>query len=567
MFGGKNKMTSIESINIDLTGIGRILFNKNLCVPLYQRSYAWEESHIIDLFNDVQGAISKGEHEYFIGSIVTTKNRTDRPEIADGQQRLATATILLSAIRDYFYENSDPDRAATITSDLLHKKELKSLELIPKLKLNNGDHDFFVKRILLNPDDPERDQPPTKPSHIRIEKAAELAKEHIANIASMSEATDRLTDLVSYLTDSVVVIWVQVPDDTNAFTIFETLNDRGLSLAISDLLKNYLFGLSDTRLPEVQRSWTSMVSALESIEDERIVVTFIRHFWSSKHGLVREKELYNGLKRRISSTTGAVTFARELEKNAHLYAAIINTKDGLWNNYGTTCQRHMEIINLLRMVQIRPLILSVLDSFPNKEVKPAIKNMVSWSVRFLIHGGLGGGTLENHYCQAAKEIRDGNIKTSVQLFKKLRSIIPTDAQFRASFMTASVSKAYLARYYLRALEQQQTGEDEPELIPNDDFEVVNLEHVLPQNPSSTWSHISPDDQVVLIKRLGNLALMKTRINVKAGNDSFDYKKNFYAKSRLELTKIIANEDTWNQKTIDDRQGQLADLAIKTWRLK
>ena len=67
MFGGKNKMTSIESINIDLTGIGRILFNKNLCVPLYQRSYAWEESHIKFLFNDVQGAISNGEHEYFIG--------------------------------------------------------------------------------------------------------------------------------------------------------------------------------------------------------------------------------------------------------------------------------------------------------------------------------------------------------------------------------------------------------------------------------------------------------------------------------------------------------------------
>ncbi|MDY6839481.1 MAG: DUF262 domain-containing HNH endonuclease family protein [Thermodesulfobacteriota bacterium] len=560
-------MASIESIRIELKGIGRILFNRNLCVPLYQRSYAWEESHVLDLFNDIQGAMAAGEHEYFIGTIVTTKNRTDRPEIADGQQRLATATILLAAIRDCFHDNGDHDRAETITSDLLHKKELKTLELIPKLKLNDGDHDFFVKRILLNPNNPDRDQSPAKLSHIRIEKAAELAKQHVLNLASMPDSTERLTDLVSYLTDSVVVIWVKVPDDTNAFTIFETLNDRGLSLAISDLLKNFLFGLSCSRLPEVQRSWTSMVSALESIEDERIVVTFIRHFWSSKHGLVREKELYNSIKRKISSTTAAVSFARDLERNAQLYAAILNTKDGLWNKYGMTCQRHMEVINLLRMAQIRPLILAVLDKFAVKEVRTTIRNMVSWSVRFLVHGGVGGGTLENHYSQAAKEVRAGKLKTGTSLFKRLKPIVPTNAQFRSSFMTATVSKAYLARYYLRALEQRHIGEKEPELIPNDDSGVVNLEHVLPQNPSNAWNHLSPDDQAVLVRTLGNLALLKNRINVRAGNDSFSYKKAFYAKSKFELTNMIATERTWNQETIQKRQSELAKLAVKAWPLK
>ncbi len=560
-------MANLETINIGLVGIGHILLNKNMCVPLYQRSYAWEDSHVSEFFGDIRQATSEGANEYFIGSIVTTKNKTDRPEVADGQQRLATATILLAAIRDHFFNYRDLERASTITSDLLHKKDLKTLELIPKLKLNDADNDFFVKRILLNPDDSDRAQTPTKPSHLRIQKAAELAQDFVASIASTSDPTNRLTDLVSYLKDSVVVIWVQVPDDTNAFTIFETLNDRGLSLAISDLLKNYLFGLAGNRLPEAQHAWTSIISTLESISDEDSTVTFIRHFWSSQQGLVREKELYSSIKKLVNTKTKAIAFVKELEKNAHLYAAIINTTDSLWSKYGETSQGNMRTLNLLRMIQIRPLLLSILDSFRLREARLTIKNMVSWSVRFLIHGGLGGGTLETHYCQAAKEIRNASITTSSQLSKKLKNIIPTNKQFKSSFATARVSKAYLARYYLRALESQNRGDADPGLIPNDNSEVVNLEHVLPQSPSEKWKHISPDEQEFIVKRLGNLALMKKQINREAGNDGFTYKKPFYSKSAFSLTKMMATKRVWNQGTIDARQKHLADLAVKTWPIK
>ena len=560
-------MATLETINIGLVGIGHILLNKNMCVPMFQRSYAWEDSHVSDLFGDISQAMSEGANEYFIGSIVTTKNKTDRPEVADGQQRLATVTILLAAIRDHFFNTGDMERASTITSDLLHKKDLKTLELIPKLKLNDADNDFFVKRILLNPNNSERAYTPTKQSHFRIQKAAELAQDFVASISSTSDSTNRLTDLVSYLKDSVVVIWVQVPDDTNAFTIFETLNDRGLTLAISDLLKNYLFGLAGNRLPEVQHAWTSIISTLESIGDEDATVTFIRHFWSSRQGLVREKELYSSIKKFINNKTKAIAFVKELEKNAHLYAGIINTNDSLWGKYGETSQGHMRTLNVLRMIQIRPLLLSVLDSFKKRETQLTIKKMVSWSVRFLIHGGLGGGTLETHYCQAAKEIRNTSIKTSSQLSKRLKNIIPTDKQFKSSFATARVSKAYLARYYLRALESKNHGVADPELIPNENSEVVNLEHVLPQTASNKWNHISADDQEVLVKRLGNLSLMSNRINTKAGNDSFTYKKTFYSNSNFSLTKMIAKNSVWKQSSIDARQKYLADLAVKTWPIK
>jgi len=560
-------MATTTSITINLEGVGRILINRNVGVPIYQRSYAWEDQHVLDLLNDIQTAIAASAQEYFIGSIVTTKKQEERAEVADGQQRLATITILLAAIRDYFYETGDKDRADTITAELLHKKELKTLNLIPKLKLNDLDNEYFTKRVLLLPDNPQRLESPQKPSHKRIDRAAFLARDHVKRIALISNPIDQLSDLVEYLKDSVKVIWVQVPDDTNAFMIFETLNDRGLTLAITDLLKNHLFGLAAQRLGEVRESWISMTSVLESIEEEDIVLTFLRHYWSSCYGLVREKDLYAEIKKRINTQALAVDFIRELERNAHTYAAIVNTSDAFWNKYGDTCRKHMETLSILRMVQIRPLILSALDKFSEMEVKKAAKNLVSWSVRLLIHGTLGTGAIEANTCKAAVAMRAKSVSNSAKLFTFLKKIIPNDAQFKSAFMVASVSKAFLARYYLRALEQQQRGDNEPELVPNDSSEVVNLEHVLPQNPSTAWGHIPSDERDLLVNRLGNLALLKTKINIKTGNDGFTAKKKYYAKSEFILTSSMAKEMKWEKSAIEARQARMAALALKTWPVK
>lgn len=560
-------MSKVEKIDIDLMGIGRALLNKRLAVPLYQRSYAWEDKHIIDLFDDIENAISQGESEYFLGSIVTTKNDTTRPEVADGQQRLATTTILLAAIRDYFYDNNDLKRASTITSTYLHLTELTTLEVIPKLQLNELDNDFFLKRILTEPVSPERAIEPTKESHNKIERAALLAKKFIGRISSTKQnPTQYLAQLVDYIQDSVRVIWVSVPDDANAFMIFETLNDRGLALAISDLLKNYLFGLAGDRISEVQQRWMAMISTLEAVDNEEIIVTYMRHLWSSQYGLVREKDLYASIKKLIKNKISAVEFAGELTDNAKLYAAILNPSHEMWEEYGPTARDHMITLNLLRMIQIRPLVLSVLDNFSVKETRKTLKLLVSWAVLFLITGGLGGGTLETHYSQRAKEIREKTIRTSKQLSEKLKTIVPTDAKFKDAFASASVSKNYLARYYLRALENQARGDENPELVPNENTEVVNLEHIIPISPSA-WDFLSEDERTIYVKRIGNLALLKTRINTEAGNDSFDFKKSFYKKSKFELTKSLSQFKKWGIDEINQRQTKLSELAVDAWPLK
>jgi uncharacterized protein with ParB-like and HNH nuclease domain len=459
-------MSNLEEIKIDLRGIASILKDKNSFVPKYQRSYAWKEENVEHFLQDIGTAINNGASEYFLGSVVISEKEEGRPEIVDGQQRLATTMILLSAIRDYFFllgTDEGKERAQMIFSEYLAKKDLDTLELLPKLSLNDSDHDYFLKRIVSNPDSPDKNIKEEKKSHERINKAATQAKNYVRNLTGITkDPTKDLVQWINYLKEKAKVIAVRVPDESNAFTIFETLNDRGLALAVSDLLKNYLFYKSEDRVTEVQYKWVQVISTIESAEDEKTVINFIRNYWSSKHGLVREKDLFEKIKKSVTSKSEAISLASGLFDTSKLYSAIITCDDNFWSNYPSSSKTSMQTLNFFKMVQVRPLILSVLENFDEKEVEKALKLLVNVSVRFLIVGGLGGGALEQKYCEGATKINNNEISTAKQLSDFMKSSAPSDSEFKSSFETATVSKNYLARYYLRALEMVAKGDLEPE---------------------------------------------------------------------------------------------------------
>ena len=226
----------ISKLEIELDGIGHAISDNKLSVPLYQRSYAWEESHVTDLYDDLFTSIRNSEDEYFIGSVVISAGK-DRDEVVDGQQRIATISILLSAIRDYFIESGDIDRATDLQSGYLSSRDRRTQEVIPNLRLNNSDNNFFYNKIILQP---VSNDEPSRASHDRILAAYKIAKDKIKSYAStVNNPTESLLDLCDFIDEHLKIILVKVPNHANAFTIFETLNDRGLTLAISDLLKNY----------------------------------------------------------------------------------------------------------------------------------------------------------------------------------------------------------------------------------------------------------------------------------------------------------------------------------------
>jgi len=322
--------------------------------------------------------------------------------------------------------------------------------------------------------------------------------------------------------------------------------------------------LAGDRINEVQESWIATTRMLETAEDEDLVVTFIRHYWSSKYGITRERELFQKVKEKITSKQAAIDFTQELELNAWVYLAIMNTTHDFWSDFGPTSRDHMETLNDLGMTQIRPLLLAVLVQFSIEEAKKSLKLFVAWSARFLIHGALGGWPLESNYCLRANEIWNKEIKSAKDLQEAMRKLVPTDTQFEAAFLTAHISKPLIARYYLRVLENQIRGKSQPEHIPNPNADVITLEHILPEHPSPAWGHMSTEQAEDNYSRIGNLALLKRKINSEIGNAGFDAKKPFYKESEYALTSELAKYDSWGIDQIQERQKELAALAVRAW---
>ena len=554
--------------------LGLIVRNrKGLRVPINQRSYAWKRGHVEDLFTDLNGAIQSPAEEYFLGTIIVVV--PDKPnfiEVYDGQQRIATAMILLGAIRDFFFWTlKDEKEAAVITREYLISEERRNQE-IPHFLLSNSDRDFFVSRILREPNHTDRktklDPEDKKESHKRIQEAAEAAAEHIKDITAKLHSDAQVATLqkwMDYLETSARVIWVEVKDQATAYRIFETMNDRGLKLSAADLVKNYLYALvPETNADQVTHSWTSLTAVLESLgPEDGDVVDYIRYLWITTHGQTRSGDLFDKIKKEVNSEATALQWLSTVETRANDYAAILTPSHDAWSSSHQEVKADIDTLRYLGVSQIRPLILAAYGKFSDKELVRLIKNAVNWSVRCLI-SAVPSGTLEGVYSKNAKGISDGAIKSVDDLAKErsFAGLIPRDDAFVANVKTVSVATGSLARYYLRKIQIVADGKSEPEYTPNQDTDIT-LEHILPQKPGPDWK-LTPELMQALYNRLGNLALLQGSVNSKLGNIGFDAKKAVLKGSAFNLTSMVAGYSKWGEAEIAERQTKLADYAAKAW---
>lgn len=566
-------MASIEKLEARLDGIGHLLGDRYIEVPPYQRAYSWTDEQVEDLLKDLSDAIRERNAEYFLGTVVLTTNKDGPHAVIDGQQRLATTSILICAIRNYFYSVGDRERGDTLHADFLARKDRRDLTEVPHLKLMPGDNSFYEGVILAKPvgvanaEGGKGVQKALPPSQARLESALKIATAYVKQLVDQTkEPTKVLMDWIDYLEKKGKVIVVEVNDEASAYTIFEVLNDRGLDLSVADLLKNYLFRMAEDRVAEAQQHWTSMASRLESSGlEEKELRTFIRHAWSAEHGLTREKDLYEAIRKRVDSKQRAVAFADGLNKAAPIYLALDNPSDELWKQYGSHVRESVDALQILKAVQIRPLLLAILRSFDVNEVRKALPMLVCWTVRFMITGKLGSGPLELGYSERAKDVSAGNITTAKQLYEASRGFLVADGEFEQAFATARVSQHYLARFYLRVLEKHNGAKGDGELIVNPNEEAVNLEHIMPQARDPHWTNtVTVEAHAASLKRIGNLALLDKALNGQSGNLSFTDKLQALKASKIALTNQIAEYQIWTPAEIDARQKKLAELAVKAW---
>lgn len=552
----------MSTLVFEIDGIGHFISDNDLRVPIYQRPYSWEESHIKDIFEDMKNSFP---NEYFLGTIVVEK-KNNYYEVIDGQQRLATLTIFYASVRNYLLELSVEQDAGIIERDYLCKPVLRSNDPHRKLELGSDDNEFFKNYIIQRPSG--NSVKPDKSSHERIEQAYKIASQFVRNeYASFSNQLSRLIDLIDFIKDKVKIIIVKVPDEGNAFTIFETLNDRGLKLSQVDLIKNYLFNKSGAQLPEAKDKWARYTGAIESAATEEQILEYIRYHWSSKNGLTREKELFDAIRAKIKNQNQVITYLNELEIDVNSYLALLNPNHAFWGEYSSNCKEMVGTLLELQLYQNRPLLLAIVKRFTPKDVEKALKLIVSWSVRNLVTGTSGTGTLEKEFSNQAKLINEGKTKSVLDFKDSISKLIPTDDSFTKQFKILTISKDYIARYYLSELEKTYHGTKELETSKN--VEKVNLEHILPERADlkKDWNNFNEDQHKTYLKRIGNLTLMDKKMNSDEKRLPFLSKKSCYKKSDVFITKAIAKNKEWTVGKLEIRQMDFAERAVKIWNLK
>ena len=240
----------MKTFSFDDFGIAKIFRDFSLVIPPHQRDYAWTDEEVEQLFSDVEAAY-RGSSEYFLGTIVAIEGTDSGTlSVVDGQQRLTTTYLLLAAIRDYLLERKIGEEISTSLQNSYLFSSDRREGFKQRLALNTDDRVFFKKLTSKNTGE---DWPPkvSRTSHKLLKNAyfrAAKRVEMIANSVSGVDAPATLNNWIDYLEHSAQVILLRAHDQSRAFKMFETLNDRGLRTSQADLVKSYLFGLADKQV-------------------------------------------------------------------------------------------------------------------------------------------------------------------------------------------------------------------------------------------------------------------------------------------------------------------------------
>ena len=564
-----NRHTLLQT---NTTNLNQLFSNGiNYKVPLYQRDYAWREENWADLWHDIV-EITKNEQPHYMGAIVLQRENDKSYQIIDGQQRLATLSLIALAIikhlRELVEQGVEPDNNRERIDILMNKyiggKSAGSLLYTSKLFLNENNNTLYQTYLV-------QARRPLNESRLNdseklIWKAfrffydqirVHLQEQHRFHGQGLSDF------LESYVADRLFFIVITVDDEVNAYTVFETLNARGTQLTVTDLLKNYLFSVAGgvkSDLAHIKNQWNQIIAIIDL---ERFP-TFLRHFWNARQPLVRQDRLFKTIRNHYCTADDVFNLLDHLEKSANLYAAFTNPHDEFWQG-NRILQNYMRELKLFRMTQCFPLLMAAYECFAPAEFERVVRICVVISFRYSIVGERNPNVMEEQYNRTAQLVFKGQLTTPQQLLSELKEIYLTDDLFRSNFASRQFNSRrhkQLLRYILFAIENQEANNKQ-------DYEAdpATLEHILPENPGRDWATLFPDElHENFVYRLGNYTLLEANKNRECQNKGYTNKLAIYQESRYKITHSI-QADEWTPAQINNRQNRFANLATAIWRIE
>ena len=561
-------------VTVEIRGEQRpisLIFNDEFAfsVPPYQRPYLWETEHAGALLDDVLDFMGNSSDPvgnldpYFLGSIVLIKSNLPDAQIVDGQQRLITLTILLSALRSLV-----PTEYRLGITRRIHELEDKAAGLPARFRLRPKPQDaaFFEEYV----------QREGRIERLRTLNLADLAdsKRHMAeNAAYFLDRLDEIAQdhrirLVQFIVQRCLLVIVSTPDLNSAYRIFSVLNDRGLDLSYADILKAEVIG----KVPQqAQQTYTEKWEETEEDLGRDDFEAFLRHVLM----LYRKQKLQESILQEFREHVIARVNDPErlidsvLLPYSEAYATL---KDEDYQH-----QRGAGVVNAY---------LRWLNRIPDADwVPPAMlylaryRNDPSRLSRFFTD-------LER--LAASLMLRRSNVNRRIERYARLITAIEqsenlgspdsplqlTDDERRETLLTLDGDiygqAARLRQYVLLRLDASLS---EGEAVYN--YPTISIEHVLPRNPAdgSQWVKWFPTPQIRerWVHRLGNLVLLSRRKNALAANYDFDKKKAMYFATKdgispFALTTQALGTQKWTPQVVERRQRELVGRLKELWRL-
>jgi uncharacterized protein with ParB-like and HNH nuclease domain len=594
----------------------RDIFRKDAryVVPRFQRPYVWkEEEHWQLLWEDLRqvvdellehqgGATDRFEREdaqeatspHFLGAVVLEQipaptRKLESREIIDGQQRLITLQVLLSAAHDVA-EAHDDERSASMFEKLMFNDEdlINTDEDRLKVWPIESDQEAFINVMSLS--DPHSDVS-TLEGDETLQDCFRYFRKQINEWVSQGEhpPAEYLDALVTTMWQLLRIVVIDLESNDDAQVIFETLNARGTPLLAADLIKNYLF--REARIEQNdpgelhekywkqfdQEDWRVEVSQ-GRLERPKVDV-FLTHWLTMEMGQqVRAKKLFPTFRKYLDQTDRTT---EEILKNIDYYASIYEditnpdrtTREGLFFH-------RLDVLNTTTPYPVLLWMFGSEDYAPAQRIK-AVEAIESWLIRRM----LCRLTTRNYnkisieLLEELKHREDGQVGETVVEFLTSREgesdYWPTDDDLT----TAMTGLQYWARVNQRRLkmvfsaierELRDTGYSETlEITQN-----LQIEHLLPQEWSHHWSlsgekprEVEQIERDKLKNSIGNLTILTDKLNPSISNAPWDEKREAIADHTvLRINRHLVREwrDEWNEQTITERSKWLATKASAVW---
>ncbi len=567
---------TIKAAELPMVGI----FNNNYRfeIPDYQRPYSWTTEEVGELLDDLLYAVGQPNNladasPYFLGSVVIIKSDASRKaEIIDGQQRITTLTILLCALREL---TSDAERRITRHEYIREKSDLDAgIEGRYRLSIRERDREFFQSNIQ------ERDKLNDFVKHPQVnlpesqQRMFENAKFLWDELSKLDESNRNA--LMAYIIQHCYLVIVSTTDQASAYRIFSVLNDRGLDLSPTDILKAQIIGrIEDDNTVAYTKIWEDEEEDLGR-DGFRNLFTHVRmiHLKNKMRRALQDEFWESVLKvkkgEKLSPAKAKHFIDEVLEPYSDLYEVISTASfQGQADSDNEKINRYLRYLNRLDNFDWIPPALEFF--IHNKDESDRLAGFVKDLERLAYGMFVRRANINERINRYAEILRA--IQNSEELFEddaelQLRSEEKLDI---VKALEGSVySQVRVRRPLLLRLDSMLAGGGATYTYP-----IISIEHVLPQNPQkcSQWRKWFPDDEVrdFWTHRLANLVLLSHRKNSAANNREFYDKKEKYFKTKdgispFALTTHVIKESDWTPNVLERRQKELIDLLKKEWRL-